>query len=317
MARQTINNVKLGVFVVTGLLLLIFALYMIGRNRNLFTANFQLKVRFRNAEGLMPGNNVRYAGIQTGTVKKISIINDTTIEVTMLISEATRNYIRKSSVVSIGTEGLMGNKVVNIVPGKAPAPAVSDGDILPASPQTDIGDAIGTLYQTNNNIAIVAEELVQTIRSINSSPALRHLLEDTSLPASLSTSSAHIMRSSARIEAIVAGLGRGQGAAGVLLSDTAAQAETAEALDNIHLASRGVRTLVARLDSIAGTLQAGLDKEGNALFLLLKDTASAGRLGRSLENLERGTQTFSEDMEALQHNFLLRGYFRKKDKREQ
>jgi phospholipid/cholesterol/gamma-HCH transport system substrate-binding protein len=83
--KQTSNNIKLGVFVLAGLLFLILLLYMIGRNRNLFGRNYVLKARFENVQGLIPGNNVRFAGIQAGTVKKIQILNDTMIEVTMFI----------------------------------------------------------------------------------------------------------------------------------------------------------------------------------------------------------------------------------------
>jgi phospholipid/cholesterol/gamma-HCH transport system substrate-binding protein len=96
MATKKINNIKLGLFVLAGLLLLILGLYMIGRDSNLFGRNFELRARFENVQGLTPGNNIRYSGIQVGTVKKVKIISDTLIEVTMLIDEKMKSFIHKN-----------------------------------------------------------------------------------------------------------------------------------------------------------------------------------------------------------------------------
>ena len=115
MINRTLNNIKLGVFVLSGLLFLILLLYMIGKNKNLFGSNYTIKARFENIQGLKPGNNVRFAGIDVGTVDKINIINDTVIEVEMLINNKIKNIIKKNALVSIGTDGLVGNKVVNII----------------------------------------------------------------------------------------------------------------------------------------------------------------------------------------------------------
>lgn len=116
MAKQGENNIKLGVFVLAGLIVMIFAFYMIGANTSMFGGSFKLKARFSNLNGLVEGNNVLFSGIQAGTVKSIDIINDTTIEVTMLIDSKVHGFIHNNAEAAIGTEGLMGNKVVNILP---------------------------------------------------------------------------------------------------------------------------------------------------------------------------------------------------------
>ncbi|MFN7118180.1 MAG: MlaD family protein, partial [Saprospiraceae bacterium] len=97
MNQSASNNLKLGTFVMAGLLFLILMLYMIGRNSNIFSSNFQLKTHFRNAQGLQPGNNVRFAGTQIGTVKKVQILNDTTIEVLFYIDKRSKDFIHKNS----------------------------------------------------------------------------------------------------------------------------------------------------------------------------------------------------------------------------
>src|SRR5688572_5241267 len=130
MTHRIINNIKLGIFVILGLLFLILLMYMIGRNRNLLGSNYTLKARFENVQGLKSGSNVRYSGIEVGTVKKISILNDTLIEVTMLISNKMKGIIRKNAIASIGTDGFVGNKILNISAGKEKEDVAVENDIL-------------------------------------------------------------------------------------------------------------------------------------------------------------------------------------------
>jgi phospholipid/cholesterol/gamma-HCH transport system substrate-binding protein len=98
MAKGTINNIKLGLFVLAGLFFLVLLLYMIGKNRNLFGATYVLKARFDNVQGLVTGNNVRFSGIEAGTVKKINIISDSVIEVTMIVQNKMKSIIKKKCV---------------------------------------------------------------------------------------------------------------------------------------------------------------------------------------------------------------------------
>ncbi len=322
MAKQTISNVKLGIFVTSGLVLVVLMLYIIGKNQNLFTSNFELRIRFTNVEGLTKGNNVRFSGIQSGTVKRIDIINDTTIEVSMLINKDIRSNIRKNSIVYIGSEGLMGNKVVNIVANSVSAPVAEEGDLLQARQQAGLNDALGTHYQTNENVAVITRDLVQTMYKVNNSVMLNELLNDTLLISNLqlslrniSASSEHINHSTGIIEQTMNGIKGGRGALGVLLVDKNAELDAAQALANINAASERANRLVTRIDSIAGILEMSINNKDGLVYALLQDTAFAGQLGRTLNNVESGTAAFNDDMEALKHNFLLRGYFRKKDKK--
>ncbi len=319
MAKDTGNNIKLGVFVIAGLLLLVTGLYIIGKNHSLFGAKFELKARFSNVSGLVPGNNVRFSGIQAGTVKSLEIINDTTIEVVFLIDKKTRDYIRKNAIVSIGTEGLMGNKVVNIYPGKGEAEMAEEGDMLAVKPIADMEDAMETLYTTNDNVRRISEQLLNTMERINSSPALWGLLEDSTLPVHLRVSLVNIRKASndisgaaADLDEMVKGVAQGEGVAGLLLKDTSAKRSLSTAILNIQNASAEAGQLVTRLDKMVMDIESGRDS--SMAGLILGDTSVVGSINRSLSNIETGTASFSENMEALKHNFLFRGYFRKKEK---
>jgi phospholipid/cholesterol/gamma-HCH transport system substrate-binding protein len=130
----------------------------------------------------------------------------------------------------------------------------------------------------------------------------------------INTSSVHILKSATQLETLTADARNGKGIAGILLSDKEAAYKIKDAIDNIHLAGAEAKVLLIRLDSISSTLESGINNENGLVFSLLKDTTMTGQLSRSLVNIEKGTLAFSEDMEALKHNFLTRGYFKKKKK---
>ena len=126
----SMDNAKLGLFVMAGLVFLIFSLYMIGRNRSLFGSTFTITASFSNVNGLVPGNNVRYSGIDVGTVDRIQLINDTVVHVSMLLDQDVRQHIRQNAIASIGTDGLMGNKIISIKSQPGDAPIITDGGFI-------------------------------------------------------------------------------------------------------------------------------------------------------------------------------------------
>jgi phospholipid/cholesterol/gamma-HCH transport system substrate-binding protein len=315
------SNLKLGLMVLGGLVLLIFTLYGIGKNQHLFGANFQLKVRFTNVGGLMTGNNIRFAGIQVGTVKNIEIVNDTTIEVTMLIDQRVKPFLHSNAMASIGTEGLMGNKVINITPSARPAPPAVPGSMLPAQRSINTDEMLQTLYKTNNNIADISEGLKSTVHRIQGSGALWTVLEDSSLPARVRSSLAHIDRAAANAEGITRDIGwvvantkAGRGSVGRLLTDTAFYLDLDQAVRKIDSAGTQVRVLVAHFDELTARVRGYVDSGGGTVNALLRDSAIAAKLSTSLDNIQKGTDGFNQNMEALKHNFLFRGYFRRLEK---
>ena len=117
MKKNSANKIKLGIFVSLGLVVLILAIYYIGEKQLLFQSTFRLTGVFTDVGGLQAGNNVRLSGISIGTVESISLISDTTVRVEIVIDESSRKFIKKDAIATIGSEGLIGNKVLVINPG--------------------------------------------------------------------------------------------------------------------------------------------------------------------------------------------------------
>jgi len=324
MENRTVNTIKLGAFVLGGLLFLVVLLYMIGANRSLFGATYVLKARFENVQGLVAGNNVRFSGIQAGTVKNITILNDTVIEISMIIDKKMLLIIRNNALVSIGTDGLVGNKVVNIVPSKVSAPLAKEEDILQAKRSVSPDEMLLTLYTTNNDIAVIAANLKMTVQRINSSGALWTLLSDSSIPKDLKLSVAHIRDATSKAGTIVDNLDMmvvevkgGKGILGKLLSDESMA-------KNLEAAVVKINRVLAQADSLAGQfsglvtdIRLDATKGKGSLHALLRDSLMAASLTNSLDNIQQGTNGFNQNMEAVKHSFLLRGYYKKLKKKQQ
>jgi phospholipid/cholesterol/gamma-HCH transport system substrate-binding protein len=323
MSKRVINNAKLGVFVLGGLLFLVILLYMIGKNRNLFGNTYVLKARFENIQGLVAGNNVRFSGIQAGTVKKVKILSDTVIEVTMIIETKMKSIIRKNAIASIGTDGLVGNKVINIVPARQPAALAEEGDILVAKKAVSTDEMLQTLYKTNNDVAVIAENLKTTVLGINNSNALWSLLNDKSIPQDVKVAVANIRSATGKagimvdnLNGIVANVKSGKGSAGAILTDTSFAKNLNEAILKIKTVGDEADALAAEISKVVKGIQQDVNTGKGTANALLKDSVLTMKLNASLENIQRGTDGFNQNMEALKHNFLLRGYFRKLEKQK-
>jgi phospholipid/cholesterol/gamma-HCH transport system substrate-binding protein len=323
MAKGAINNVKLGIFVLAGLLFLVLLLYMIGKNRNLFGATYILKARFDNVQGLVSGNNVRFSGIEAGTVKKINILTDSVIEVTMIIQNKMQPIIKKNAFASIGTEGFVGNKVVNIIPSKESAAPANEGDILITKRSINTEDMLETLYKTNEDVAAVAANLKITVQRINNSNGLWNLLNDTIIPNQVKLSVNNIRRATAQagnlidsLNEIVNNAKNGNGIIGSVLNDTMIIHNLKEAVYNVKKVSRNTDSLVSNLNNTINGISENINNGKGVIHHLLKDSAFTNNIQLSLENIQKGTDGFNKNMEALKHNFLFRGYFRKLEKQK-
>jgi phospholipid/cholesterol/gamma-HCH transport system substrate-binding protein len=318
------KDVKLGVFVLSGLLLLILLLYMIGRNRNMFGSNFNLRARFENVQGLKAGNNVRFSGIDIGTVKEVKIINDTLMEVEMIIDKKVKNILKKNAIVSITTDGLVGNKIVNITAVKSPSLYAEENDILPSKKSIDTDVMLRTLSKTNNDIAEIANNLKLTINKLNSSEGLWNLLNDKTISknivnafAEVNSASNNINNISRDIRIITKDIKKGKGTIGKLIRDTLLSKAIEESVNNIKNAGVNILKLSSDLDNTVLNIDTIINNGEGTVHALMKDSGIVIKINKSLDNIQEGSKGFSDNMNALKHNILFRGYFRKLEKSRQ
>lgn len=317
MANETFRNIRLGMFVIISTVLLIAALYLIGNKQNLFGNTFRISARFYNVSGLMVGNNVRFAGIDIGTVEKIEVINDSSVNVLMLIKKNMQPFIKKNAVTSVGTDGLMGNKLININSVAAPSKSVEEGDILITLRPIEQDEMIRTLNATNENMKAITFNLRTITDRITEKNTLWSLLMDTVVADNVKAAIVSIKIASnssavltGNLKSISEDIKNGKGSLGALITDTALSGKINQVIVKLDRVSDTVAFITGDFSKISGRLEQGQ----GSLGMLLKDTTFIHTLNTSINNFNKGTLILNEDLEALRHSWPFKKYFRKKEK---
>lgn len=320
MKKETRNAFKLGVFVITGLLLLIAAVYFIGENQNMFKKTFTISANFNNVSGLMQGNNVRYSGINIGTVKNITMVNDSTIKVDMNIEEKMVQHIKKDAIATIGTDGLVGNMIVNIIPGRGKETIVVSGDIIQSFTKIGTEDMLNTLSTTNENAALLTVKLLKVADAMSSDKGTLGMLINDTIVASdlkqtfkqLNITSIEASKVMKELNSVISAFDIENSVAGTLLNDSIQGQKVKSIIANLDESSSEIHEVINNFNETLTNI-----KEGDgAINYLSNNPDLVKNLEETIKNINEGTEKFNENMEALKHNFLTRGYFRKLEKQE-
>lgn len=318
MKKTSSEKLKLGLFVIAGLLLFTVAIYLIGERQNVFGTNVRISVKFPNVNGLQKGNNVRYSGINVGTVEEITMLNDSVIQVDLLIEKKMIFHIKKDAIATIGTDGLVGNMIVSIIPGKGKALSVEPGDFIMSYTKIGADDMLSTLSVTNENAALLTVDLLKITNAINNEKGTVGMLINDSVMSNdfretifnLKQTSYKASKAMDAINTKLADIHLDNSVAGVLVNDTEQAQKIKIIIANLELSSQNINTT---LDSINKTI-AQIKNGKGAVNFLSTDEAFVKDLDQTIKNLNEGTDKFNQSMEALKHNFLLRGFFRKQER---
>ncbi len=247
---------KLGMFVIIGLGLLVFTIYFVGKQKNIFGSTFHLRAQFKMVSGLKVGNNVRFSGINVGTVDQIELITDTSVMVGLVIRKKYQEFIKKDAITSIGSDGLMGDKVLTISPGigTGPKSVVQNNDLIASKNALEMEDIMRKVQASVDNAAIITDQLAQFSSKMNN----------------------------------------GNGALSKLISDQQFSRSLQNTLSNLETSSKQFAQFTTKIND--GNFNEALDS--------------------TMANIQGATKGLNENMEAAQHNFLLKGFFNKKKKAE-
>lgn len=318
--KKVVDNTKLGMLVIAGLIFLVFTLYMIGRNQNLFGTSITITAVVDNVNGLVPGNNVRFKGMNIGTVRSINMENDSAIFINFAVQKKMKPFIRKNSLTSINTDGLMGNKILQIVPQAGEAPFIVEGDTLFAQIGLDTEEMLRTLESTGDYLEKTFYNLSNVAEKLNNSRALWELLSDSLLVTELRSAILEIQGAGREANAMArAGkqmmqtFEQGEGLIHQVFTDTLMADNLSQSLKHVlEMTEQGklmmdqVKTILTEIENSDGTAK-----------LVLDDPNLKEAVLNSLLNIEEGTAAFTENMEAMRSNFLFRRYFRRLEKQEE
>ena len=312
------QNVKLGAFVVVGTLLFLVALFYIGRENTLFNRTFTISAVFKNIEGLKEGDKVWLSGVKIGTVKNVQIVSEGQVIVALSLRDKQNEFIKKNATAFIGSDGLVGNKIVVIRPGNAAA-TVQDNDTINTFSPTDTQELINIAKDVGANTKSLTDDIKQITARIHSGEGLigellgegkiSHDLRD--VVTSLKSAGENTNRATSDLTQMMAQINSGDGLMTKLITDTTYAHTFEQALANVADAGSNTKAMTEELRVVISKL----NNDNNAVGVLLADTAFANQLRVTLSNAESASAKLDSNMLALKHNFLLRGYFRKQEKK--
>jgi len=322
MKHSNSQKLRLGLFVIAGTVLFIVGVYLIGQRQNMFKETFTISTYFQNVNGLQKVNNVRYSGIDIGTVKDIIIINDSTIKVDMNIDEKIITHIKKDAIATIGSDGLVGNMILNIVPGNGHLDIIRNGDTIESYSKIGADDILSTLSVSSENAAILTSDLLKiTSAMLKGKGTVGLLLNDTIMAQDLKQSVNNLKDASRNaantineLNSMIYSLKTNEETVlGMLMNDTISGEKLKNIVGHLETSSLEIENVLA---SINTTVEDFNSSEDGAYNYILKDTSLVNSLKSTLKNINEGTDKFNQNMEALKHNFLTRGYFKKLEREE-
>ncbi len=317
--KEVKQHVKLGAFVLGGLVLFIAAVFLIGSENNIFSRTFTIAAMFKNVEGLKEGDNVWLSGVKIGTVKEVSVAAEGKVLVTLLLKDSQSEFVRKDATAMIGSDGLVGNKIVVIRPGVASEP-IAEHDTIATNSPTDTQQILNIAKEVGDNTKMLTADLSAIADKIAKGQGIvGELLNDGAIAqelrhavANLSQTGSNTASASAELHKLLYEMRNGDGLMPMLVRDTAYANNFKNALASIEQVSSNAQRATENLQEMTTRF----NDDDNAIGVLLNDKATADRIKNAIENAEMATKHLDENMEALQHNFLFRGYFRKQAKRE-
>ena len=198
------KSITLGIFILAGIGIFAAGLYYLGRQRNLFGVNIHLTSVFKNVNGLQVGNNVRFSGINVGTVDEIDIITDTSVLVTMIIDASVQKFIKVDAAAIIGNEGLMGNKVINIISGTQGGETIADNAKIRTVVPIDVDGILLSVKHTAEHAERISGDLEHITHSISSGHGmLGKIMFDKQFASNLDATLFNVRNSSGHLDDVI------------------------------------------------------------------------------------------------------------------
>lgn len=321
---STRRSVIVGIFILLALVIFGAAILVLGGQRKSFISAVTVKAVFHDVGGLSKGNNIWYSGVKVGTIRKITFVRTSEIEVMMDIDKSSREFIHKDVRAKVSSDGLVGNKIIALSGGSDKMPPIEDGDLIAVETSISTDEIMNTLQVNNKSLVEITGNLkVITKKIMDGQGTLGKLVNDEAVYDNLAGTLATLEKTAGNTQRLTQGLAdytakfqRKGTLANDLVTDTAVFANLRTTVAQLQQVAQNANGVVQNLNTATSDISGKLQTSNSPAGVLLNDQAAAADLKQTLSNLNVSTGKLDQNMEALQHNFLLRGYFRKKAKRE-
>jgi len=313
-----------GIFVFVGLAIFIITILTLGSQRKTFEKFITVKSYFDNVNGLQKGNNIWFSGVKVGIIKDVSLKEDGNVEVDMNIEQKSLKYIPKDVMAKLSTDGLIGNKIIEIAGGTPNGPRLQAGDIVKSEKLLSTDAIMATLSKNNDNLYAITNDIkLISGRLAEGKGTIGKLLTDETMVNQINATTGILKRASENLEKLsynvssyTARLNNKGTLANDLVTDTVIFSKLKSTVSRLQEVADSSRNVIANLNNTGKIINNGLTNKNSPAGMLLNDDRSGNKIKITLQNLESASKKLDDDLEAVQHNFLLRGFFKKKAKQE-
>ena len=324
---KSTNNrraVIVGIFILLGLAIFIITILTLGSQRKTFEKSITVKSFFDNVNGLQKGNNIWFSGVKVGIIKKVLITGKGQVEVDMNIEQQSKQFIRKDAKAKLSTDGLIGNKIIEIYGGTLTSGEIESGDIIATDKLLSTDAMMNTLSQNNDNLLRITNDFkIISSRLVKGEGSIGKLLTDETMinqinatTFTLQNAARNLEKLSYNVSAYAAKLSNKGTLANDLVTDTVIFSRLRATVSQLQQVANTSQAAINNLENAGNTLNNGLNDKSSPIGMLLNDEQSANKIKITLQNLQSASKKLDDDLEAVQHNFLLRGFFKKKAKQE-
>ncbi|QBR12608.1 MlaD family protein [Sphingobacterium sp. CZ-2] len=314
------RSIIVGLFTFIGLIILVAGILVLGTQQNKFSKNLTVTTYFKDVKGLKVGNNVWFSGVKVGIIKEISFESVENVKVVLNVEEKSSQFIRKDVIATLSSDGLIGNAIISLVGGSEAFPQIEDNDVIKSGVSGGMDAMLATLQVNNENLleitknfALLSKQILDgkgTVGALMTDDEIANNLKKTvvSLNGTMTTANAAVNN----LLTLSQKLNNNEG----LIHDLTTDKEVFASLRQSAAQLQGVTQTASALMANLNETTARLNDKDNAIGVLTNDPEAANEIKQILRNLNMGSAKLDENMEALQSNFLLRGFFKKKAKEE-
>ena len=197
------KGVIVGLFVFFGILIIVVAVLTLGGQKKTFVKAMHVRAQFKDVNGLAVGNNIWFSGVKIGTIKSINFAPDASVVVVLNIEEKVKQYIHQDSKAKIGSDGLIGNKIVVIYGGTANSPEVQENSLLAVESALDPEQIMTTLQANNKNLLAITSDFKTISANLSAGKgSVGKLLNDDAVYNELTTAMTSLKNATVHANAI-------------------------------------------------------------------------------------------------------------------
>jgi phospholipid/cholesterol/gamma-HCH transport system substrate-binding protein len=321
-STKNTRAVLVGIFIFLALVIFIVGVLTLGGQRKTFADTIDVSATFDDVNGLQRGSNIWFAGVKIGTIKSLGFDKNGGVNVKLSIEEASQQYIHKDTKAKVGTDGLIGNKIIVLYGGSLQAPVIAEGDVLTVEKTAGMDEMMNTLQTNNKNILDITNDFrIISHRLANGEGTVGKLLKEETLAKDLNATLAALNRATQNAERLTnqlasyaSNLQKPGTLTNDLITDTVIFSRLRSSVSQIEEVTAKANAVMTTMQTASNNLNADLNKSTTPAGVLLHDEEAGTNLKAAIKNLQTSTKKLDDNMEALQHNFLLRGFFKKKAK---